>query len=136
MTQSPSQDHRQHRFAALVEQLNRGEISRRQFLAQGAALGVGLTMLSFFVRHAQTTSAFSPHPQDATPEAGAAPSFGTEGKTRGQDGELKVLLWQAVTVLSPHVASGTKDFIASDIINEPLMRYLPDGSIIPNLLVW
>ncbi len=134
MTPSPSQDHDQNRFAALVDQLNRGEISRRQFLAQGAALGVGLTMLSWFVRHVQTTSAFAPHPQDATPEAGTAPAFGTEGKTRGQDGELKVLLWQAVTVLSPHVASGTKDFIASDIINEPLMRYLPDGSIIPNLL--
>jgi peptide/nickel transport system substrate-binding protein len=123
-----------NRFATLVEQLNRGEISRRQFLAGGASLGVGLTMLSWFVRHAQTTSAYAPHPQDATPEAGTRPSFGSEGKTRGQDGELKVLLWQAVTLLSSHVASGTKDFIAADIVNEPLMRYLPDGSLIPNLV--
>ena len=124
----------QKRFARLVDQLTRGEISRRQFLAQGAALGVGMTMLGFFVRHVQTTSAFAPHPQDATPEAGARPAAGSEGKTRGQDGELKVLLWQAVTLLSSHVASGSKDFIAADIVNEPLMRFLPDGSIIPNLV--
>ncbi len=124
----------QKRFARLVDQLTRGEISRRQFLAQGMALGVGMTMLSFFVRHVQTTSAFAPHPQDATPEASARPSAGTDGKTRGQDGELKVLLWQAVTLLSSHVASGSKDFIAADIVNEPLMRYLPDGTIIPNLV--
>ena len=128
MTQSQDQT----RFAALVDQLNRGEISRRQFLAQGAALGVGLTMLSWFVRHVQTTSAYAPHPQDvATSEP---PAAGMEGKTRGQDGELKVLLWQAVTQLNAHVASGTKDFIAADIINEPLMRFFPDGSLYPNLL--
>ena len=131
-----SESQGQNRFATLVDQLNRGEISRRQFLAQGASLGVGLTMLTWFVRHIQTTSAYAPHPQDATatPEAGARPSFGSEGKTRGQDGELKVLLWQAVTLLSSHIASGTKDFIAADIVNEPLMRYLPDGTIIPNLV--
>ncbi len=130
MTQS--QDHRQNRFAVLVDQLNRGEITRRQFLAQGAALGVGLTMLSFFVRHAQTTSAYAPHPQDVA--TSGPPAVGMDGKTRGQDGELKVLLWQAVTQLNAHIASGTKDFIASDVIAEPLMRYLPDGSIYANLV--
>ncbi len=127
MTQSQDQN----RFAVLVDQLTRGEISRRQFLAQGMALGVGMTMLSFFVRHIQTTSAFAPHPQDAATTE--APSAGTEGKTRGQDGELKVLLWQAVTQLNSHVSSGTKDFIAADIVNEPLMRFLPDGSLLANL---
>ena len=131
-----SQNPAQNRFATLVDQLNRGEISRREFLARGASLGVGLTMLTWFVRHVQTTSAYAPHPQDATatPGAGERPSAGSEGKTRGQDGELKVLLWQAVTLLSSHIASGTKDFIAADIVNEPLMRYLPDGSLIPNLV--
>ena len=131
-----TQSHDQNRFATLVDQLDRGEISRREFLARGASLGVGLTMLSWFVRHVQTTSAYAPHPQDATatPGATAPPAAGTEGKTRGQDGELKVLLWQAVTQLSSHVSSGTKDFIAADIVTEPLMRYLPDGTIIPNLV--
>lgn len=128
-------------FAKLVDQLNRGEISRRDFIARGLSLGVGMTMLGWFVRHVQTTSAHAPHPLDqasatpgATPGADAPPSAGSEGKTRGQDGELKVLLWQAVTQLSPHLSSGTKDFIAADVVVEPLMRYLPDGTIIPNLV--
>ena len=128
MTQSPSRT----QFAELVDQLNRGVISRREFLARGAALGVGIAMLGFFVRHAQTTSAFAPHPQDVNTDG--PPTAGVEGKTRGSEGELKVLLWQAVTQLNPHISSGTKDFIAADIVNEPLMRFLPDGSIWANLL--
>lgn len=127
-----SQSQEQNRFAVLVDQLNRGEISRRQFLAQGAALGVGISMLGFFVRHVQTTSAYAPHPQDVA--TSGPPAVGIDGKTRGQDGELKVLLWQAVTELNSHVASGTKDFIAADVVNEPLMRFLPDGSIYANLV--
>ncbi len=128
MTQSPSRT----RFAELVDQLNRGQISRREFLARGAALGVGAFMLGWFVRHAQTTSAYAPHPQDVNTDG--PPTAGIEGKTRGQDGELRVLLWQAVTELNAHVASGTKDYIAADVVNEPLMRFLPDGSIWANLL--
>ncbi len=63
-----------------------------------------------------------------------APAVGTEGKTRGQDGELRLLQWQAPTLLNPHVATGTKDYLAACIVVEPLMNYLPDGSIIPNLV--
>ncbi len=128
MTQSQDPN----RFATLVEQLNRGEISRRQFIQQGMALGIGMTMLGWFVRHAQTTSAYAPHPQDVA--TSGPPAVGIDSKTRGQDGELKVLLWQAVTQLNSHVSSGTKDFIAADVVNEPLMRFLPDGAIYPNLI--
>ncbi|HEV2527014.1 MAG TPA: peptide ABC transporter substrate-binding protein [Thermomicrobiales bacterium] len=128
MTQSPSRT----QFADLVDQLNRGLISRREFLARGASLGVGAVMLGWFIRHAQTTSAHAPHPQDVN--TSGPPMAGIDAKTRGQDGELKVLLWQAVTQLNAHLASGTKDYIAADVINEPLMRFLPDGSIWANLL--
>ena len=89
-------------------------------------------MLGTFIRNAQTVGA-APHPQDATPAA-APPSVGFEGKTRGQDGELKILMWQAVTHLSPQVASGTKDYLAGSLVVEPMINYLPDGSMYPNLL--
>jgi len=56
-----------------------------------------------------------------------------EGKTRGEGGELKMLQWQAVTQLSPHVSTGTKDYLGASLILEPLLSYLPDGTLIPTL---
>jgi peptide/nickel transport system substrate-binding protein len=37
-------------------------------------------------------------------------------------------------MLSPHVSTGTKDYLAAQPILEPLMSYLPDGTLIPNLI--
>jgi peptide/nickel transport system substrate-binding protein len=66
--------------------------------------------------------------------AAGRPAFGAEGKTRGQDGELRLLQWQAPTSLSPHIATGTKDFLAASLVLEPLMNFLPDNSLIPTLV--
>ncbi len=122
----------QDTLAVLVRQLGAGQITRRDFIARGIAIGVGASMLGFFIRNAQTVGA-APHPQDATP-ATDAPATGFEGKTRGQDGELKLLMWQAPTHMSPQVASGTKDYLAGSLVVEALINYLPDGSMYPNLL--
>jgi peptide/nickel transport system substrate-binding protein len=59
------------------------------------------------------------------------PSF-TPAK-RGGGGPVKILLWQAPTLLNPHFATGTKDQIASRVFYEPLGSYDPDGNIVPNL---
>ena len=59
---------------------------------------------------------------------------GTQGQTRGAGGELRLLQWQAPTSLSLHTASGTKDHLAASIVSEPLMSYLPDGSLLPRLV--
>ena len=122
----------------LFNQLLRGEISRRDFIARGVSLGASLAMLHWLVRGAQTVGA-APHPQDATATpvetpAAVPPAVGTEGKTRGQDGELKLLFWQTVSDLSPHTANGTTNTVASQLVTEPLMRIYEDGSIHPNLL--
>ena len=122
----------QDTLAGLVGQLGAGQITRRDFIARGIAIGVGASMLGFFIRNAQTVGA-APHPQDATPSA-QVPAVGFEGKTRGQDGELKILMWQAPTHMSPQVASGTKDYLAGSLVVEPLINYQPDGSMFPNLL--
>ena len=46
---------------------------------------------------------------------------------------LKVLWWQAPTLLNPHFASGTKDQIASRIFFEPLAGWDKEGNLIPQL---
>ncbi|HEV2527010.1 MAG TPA: peptide ABC transporter substrate-binding protein [Thermomicrobiales bacterium] len=125
-----SREHHPETVGGLVAELAAGRITRRDFLARGVALGASLAMLGMFVRNVQMTGA-APHPQDA---AAAPPAVGLDGKTRGQDGELKLLLWQAPTHMSPHVSSGTKDYLAGALVVEPLIHLLPDGSFWPNLL--
>jgi extracellular solute-binding protein (family 5) len=43
---------------------------------------------------------------------------------------LKVLWWQAPTLLNPHFALGTKDQDGSRIFYEPLASWDPDGNLV------
>src|SRR5690606_2363383 len=71
----------------------------------------------------------------ASPDGAAHfPDAGMEGRTRGEGGELRIIQWQAATHLNAHRGTGDKDYMAADIINEPLMRYAEDGSLLPNLI--
>src|SRR5579864_3540767 len=40
---------------------------------------------------------------------------------RGAQGTLKLLYWQAPTIVNLHLANGTKDYHASRIVMEPLL---------------
>src|SRR5438552_2061986 len=91
-------------FAALYEELKAGRVSRRDFIRKATMLGVGAPVALYVLNNVPSASA-----QDATPVAGAAPSSGTEGQTRGSGGELKLLQWQGVTHFGLHTATGTKD---------------------------
>jgi peptide/nickel transport system substrate-binding protein len=66
---------------------------------------------------------------------GSRPAVGTESQQRGAGGELRLLVWQAPSVAAPHSGTGDKDFVASALVVEPLLHFLPDGTIIPNLVV-
>jgi peptide/nickel transport system substrate-binding protein len=74
-----------------------------------------------------------------TSEAGAVPSLKppaaepTESVTRGQGGTLRLLYWQAPTMLNPHLSVGTKDLSASRITYEPLASFDAEGNLIPFL---
>jgi len=57
-----------------------------------------------------------------------------EGRTRGEGGQLRILQWQAPTHLNSHRSTGGKDFMAADIVSEPLLRYAEDGTLIANLV--
>lgn len=53
---------------------------------------------------------------------------------RGAGGPLKLLWWQAPTVLNLHIAQGTKDNDASRLVEEPLAT-LTNGATIPDVPV-
>jgi peptide/nickel transport system substrate-binding protein len=46
---------------------------------------------------------------------------------------LKLLYWQAPTILNPHLATGNKDFDAGRIVYEPLASFDQDSKLIPIL---
>jgi peptide/nickel transport system substrate-binding protein len=103
----------------LVSDVKAGRMSRRAFTR--ALIGVGLTapfaaqiLSSAGVATAQTRGAYAP-------------------TRRGGGGQLKVLWWQAPTLLQPHFANGTKDQDGSRIFYEPLASYDPEGNLLPVL---
>jgi peptide/nickel transport system substrate-binding protein len=72
-----------------------------------------------------------------TPTSGTSPTPGASASTagsfsRGQGGELKILYWQAPTILNTHQATGTKDYDAARLIQEPLASWGVDGKPVAN----
>lgn len=125
-------------FSDLYAKLKAGQIDRRQFTAGALALGVGMPIVSFVLRAEEVAARPGRHRGwgvAAQGEAAVAPAVGMDGRTRGEGGELRLIQWQAPTMLSPHVSTGTKDYLAASITLEPLLHYLPDGALIPNLAV-
>jgi peptide/nickel transport system substrate-binding protein len=106
-------------------------MNRRRLVQSGGALGLGAIA---------ATSGVSALAQEASPAATPAPgassrpAVGTESQERGAGGELRLLVWQAPTVAASHSGTGDKDFVAAALVVEPLLHFLPDGTIIPNLV--
>src|SRR3989442_6967461 len=62
------------------------------------------------------------------PAASPAPSASaTPVAQRGAGGELKILYWQAPTILNAHQATGTKDNDASRLVLQPLASWGKNG---------
>jgi peptide/nickel transport system substrate-binding protein len=68
-----------------------------------------------------------PDEEEDDDEAAEAPS------EAGGGGRLDLLWWQAVDIINPHLAQGTKDFDASNVVYEALAYTDDDGSLIPRL---
>lgn len=109
------------RFHTLVEQFRAGSIDRRAFLVTAAALGALPSVANLVA--AQMDS-----------EESHRPEFGTENQERGQDGTLRVIIWQAPTGAASHSALSDKDYLAASPVIEPLIHYGADGSLVPNLI--
>ena len=52
---------------------------------------------------------------------------------RARDGEVKIIYWQAPSILNPYLSGGTKDLEASSLVIEPMGRYDQDGALVPYL---
>ena len=50
---------------------------------------------------------------------------------RGEDGQLRVLYWQAPSTLNPYLSGGVKDVEAASPVLEPLARLSPEGEMLP-----
>jgi peptide/nickel transport system substrate-binding protein len=75
--------------------------------------------------------------QTTTPPAASgtvAPSATVAAAKRGAGDDLKILYWQAPTILNAHLATGTKDSDAARLVTEPLASYGPDAKPLPNAL--
>jgi len=104
----------------LLEDVRTGGLSRRTFVTTMIGLGLTAPLAAQMLAAAGVA--------DAQPRGDPfAPT------RRGGGGQLKVLWWQAPTLLNPHFANGTKDEDASRIFYEPLAGFDPDGNVVPIL---
>ncbi len=62
-----------------------------------------------------------------------APAAAAAGGGRGKGDLLKILYWQAPTILNSHLAQGTKDYDAARLVLEPMAASGPDGKPVPLL---
>ena len=53
---------------------------------------------------------------------------------RGRDGEVKIIYWQAPSIMNPFLSGGTKDVEAASLVVEPLARYNSSGALTPWLV--
>ena len=64
--------------------------------------------------------------------AAAALAFASAASAeRGSDGEVKILYWQAPSILNPYLSGGTKDIESASLVVEPLARYNAAGDLVP-----
>jgi len=103
----------------LIAAVRAGRVSRRAFVYRMVGLGLTAPFASRLLAHAgmaQTVTRVDYKPTKA-----------------GGGGALKLLFWQAPTLLNPHFAVGTKDQEGSRIFYEPLAAWDPDGNLVPVL---
>lgn len=103
-------------IATLLHELNTGRLSRRQVVARMMNLGLGMTAIWAVLDRAT-----------------ARPARAAAAGGRGSQGTLKLLYWQAPTIVNPHLAQGTKDFHASRPVLEPLVTVDAAGRFTPVL---
>jgi len=103
----------------LIADVKTGRLSRRAFVQRMIAVGLTAPMAGVMLSHSGVAMAATAIPYKPTKAGGG--------------GLLKLLYWQAVTLLNPHFAVGTKDQEGSRIFYEPLAGWDNDGNLVPFL---
>ncbi|MBN9263506.1 MAG: peptide ABC transporter substrate-binding protein [Hyphomicrobium sp.] len=110
---------KEHELRALIDNVKDGKLTRRSFVNRMLALGLTAPMASQML--------------DFCGVARADTKFNYKPTKRGGGGALRLLWWQAPTLLNPHFATGTKDQDASRIFYEPLAGWDSDGNLVAAL---
>ncbi len=151
------------RIQNLYSQAVSGVLTRRQVLKRAAALGLAAPAIAALLAACGSSSKSTPTTAAAsttaptssastattsssggsastpaatsasTTSAATATQAASSGGTRGQGGQLKLLWWEAPTILNSHLSQGTKDYDATRPVLEPLADFDPDGKIAPIL---
>jgi peptide/nickel transport system substrate-binding protein len=103
----------------LIAEVKNGRLSRRVFVQRMISVGLTAPMAGMMLSHSGVAMAETAIPYKPAKAGGGGP--------------LKLLYWQAVTLLNPHFAVGTKDQEGSRIFYEPLAGWDGDGNLVPVL---
>ena len=95
-----------------------GKASRRDFIHAMVGLGLTAPMIGSML---SVTGPSVAQAADFVPNQ------------RGGGGRLRLLWWQAPTILNAHLGTGTKDNDASRVVYEPLAAFDPDANFVPIL---
>ena len=105
---------------SLLEQVVRGRLTRRGFVQAMAAVGIAAPMASHLLASAGMA-------QSQPREPYLVPT------RRGGGGDLRILMWDAPTMLHPHFGRGLRDLTASRLFYEPLAAPTAEGTFAPVL---
>jgi peptide/nickel transport system substrate-binding protein len=113
----------EHVLRTWVRQVATGEANRRGFIRTMVGLGLSGPLIAemLTVHRSATAQGTRATPSTFTPTR------------RGGGGKLRLLYWNAPTILNAHFAVGARDVAAARIVYEPLYSIDPDGTFIPIL---
>jgi peptide/nickel transport system substrate-binding protein len=106
---------KERELRGLIDGVKKGRLSRRDFVRRMAAVGLTAPMATQILAMGGV--------------AMAQPAMTYKPTKRGGGGLLKVLWWQAPTLLNPHFAVGTKDQDACRLFYEPLANWDGEGNL-------
>lgn len=104
----------------LINQVKHGGLTRRRFVHGLGALGIAAPLAGRLLGAAGLA-----HAQATEPEFNPT--------RRGGGGTLRILMWDAPTLLHPHFGRGLRDFAVQRIFYEPLAAPAADGTFVPIL---
>src|SRR6476659_9080178 len=100
---------------SMIEEVKDGHLDRRAFIRRMVGLGLTAPMAAQVLALGGVAVAQSPSVYKPT--------------KRGGGGALKLLWWQAPTLLNPHFGVGTKDQDGSRLFYEPLASWDAEGNL-------
>jgi peptide/nickel transport system substrate-binding protein len=110
---------KERKLRKLIADVKAGQLSRRAFVQRMIAVGLTAPMAGMMLSQSGVAMAATAIPYKPTKAGGG--------------GALKLLYWQAPTLLNPHFAVGTKDQEGSRIFYEPLAGWDSEGNLVPVL---